>query len=242
MINIHIISHPRSGSTYLGLLAGMLYDAKLFSEPFRIPLDPGKSIVQIEEFIASKKQSCVVKNQISQINHLYENNNNYYDRFMECGDWKQLALYRKNLFAVSCSYAFGLKTNYWHELKKHPKQGKLTNSINQVDYPVIIDQQQFMEVCKDTIRSVDQLFEYISNNPSISVVCYEDLALNYNDDIGVFPWPKYDNYHIVHDSVEIPVAHSDRISNILECYTTFKQAAKQVDTKFYQLDNRDNII
>jgi len=230
MINIHIVGYPRSGTSYIGLLSSMLYDAKLFSEPFRFSFDLEKSMLEIEKFVADKQQSCVVKNQIPQINRLY--NDNYYSRFLDCANWKHLAIYRKNVFATSCSYAFSRKTNFWMESNK--------TFINQIDYPIAIDQQEFVKICKNQIQAIDNLFEYISNNPSITVLCYEDLARNYYDDIGVFPWPTEDNYHIVADSIETPVAHYQRISNLLECYTTFKQALKQVNLKFYQLDIRDN--
>ena len=240
MINIHIISHPRSGSTYLGLLGSMLYDAKFFSEPFGPRIDLEVSMRQIENFINSKEQSCIVKNQTPQLNILY--NKNYYSRFLDCANWKHLALYRKNLFAVSCSFAFSRKTNHWLERTNHWRKYSSKVSINQVDYPIVIDQQEFADLSKKQIESVDNLFEYISNNPSIPVLCYEDLACNYYDDIGVFPWPTKDNYHIVTYSIETPVPYYQRISNILDCYTTFKQTVKQVKTKFYQVDIRDNII
>lgn len=178
-MKIHIISNPRSGSTYLGhMFAATLGSLKLYNnEPF-VGFDPNSKTCQDDRYnwtidwqekIASMMTDgdVAVKNHMSHLLHL--------DTLGLLNEFKCIkfdytcALLRRNLVDTALSLALAQTNNQW--------SSDISDTSITLDKDVVTDAVHF--IWQNTVDLIDNKYKLVIDD----IVFYEDLTWDFKDDI-----------------------------------------------------------
>lgn len=153
-MKINIVSHPRSGSTYLyDIISQAMPDHLAYFEPNRISkkdISMGKSMFRDDSPVDWSKDNIITKN------HIYHE--------QPPGKWYTIKIIRKDIFQSALSLSLGMVTK---------------NFLNQDSSRHYIDPNQFVDYLKFIHEQAYDLNRY---HTDVSVY-YEDLTFDPNTDL-----------------------------------------------------------
>jgi hypothetical protein len=189
-MKVHIIGHPRSGSSYCQSIfsESVNMDELNLIEPFRYPvrrqLFARHPVNAVTVESANKELARIadaphvtVKNHISHLKELYKIN--LLDKLLSIKFDKTIGIMRKNIFETSLSLAIAKQKRFWGTHMPHPNQW-VANKYKVAS--IIVSDKMFIH-CLDTIANdIEELLENKYNIKYDHIIFYEDLTFDLNND------------------------------------------------------------